>query len=321
MTLDLSRRETLALGVGAAALPLLPGAATAAPLAYDIKPKLLAEGVWMIEGAAATIAMSNGGAIANITIFDTREGAVIIDAGPSHAYGEALKTTAERLTGKPVARVYLTHIHTDHVLGATAFDQKAVATTPVLAADLKARGAGLTDAMYRVVGDWMRGSTTPEPAGVVAGEAEDVGERRFRFLKLAGHTSSDLCLFEERSGLLLAGDLVFLDRAPTTPDANLAHWRVSLDALANVPHRRMVPGHGPAEPGARGVGQTRDWLAMVEDRIGDGFERGLDVTELMAAPLPAWASKMAVSRYEFARSVMHRLPKLEARGLPVASSL
>lgn len=320
MTLDLSRRDALALGFGAAAAPLLPRFAIAAPLVYRIEPKPIAEGVWMIEGAAAPIDRENGGAIANITIFNTREGAVVIDAGPSHAYGEALKSAAGRLTGKPVARVYVTHIHTDHSLGATAFAPEVVATTPELAADLKARGSSLTDAMYRVVGDWMRGSTTPEPGRVLSGETEDVGERRFRFMTLGGHTSSDLCLFEERSGLLIAGDVVFLDRAATTPDADLPRWRQSLDRLADVPHRLLVPGHGPAETGARGLRQTREWLDMVEDEIGAGFERGLDVTELMASPLPGWTDGVAVSRYEFARSVMHLLPKLETARLPLVSA-
>ena len=316
MTLDLSRRETLALGLGAAALTLAPRSALAERLSYALEPRKIADGVWMIEGANESINQKNGGAIANITIFDAKEGAVIVDAGPSHLYGEALKATATRLTGKPVARVYLTHIHTDHVLGATAFDPEIVYTTPELAADLKVRGSGLTDAMYRVVGDWMRGTATPEPHKDVAGEHEDVGERRFRFLKLSGHTSSDLVLFEERSGVMVAGDVVFLDRAPTTPDARIADWRTSLATLGGVEHSVLAPGHGPAEPGKRGLGQTRDWLDMVEERIAAGFEKGLDVTELQAAPLPGWTDRIAVARYEFARSVMHLMPGLEVARLP-----
>ena len=314
-----SRRRALELGLCAAAPFVLPPWAAAAPLSYRIEPKPIADGVWLIEGAAAPITIENGGAIANIVIFDTSEGAVLIDSGPSHAYGEALKATASALTGKPVARVYLTHIHADHVLGATAFPADAVWTTPTLAADLRARGAGLTDAMYRAVGDWMRGSTTPEPGRDVSGEREDVGDRRFRFLPLAGHSGSDLCLFEECSGLLIAGDLVFLDRAPTTPDADLERWRASLATIEGAGGKLLVPGHGPAEAGSRGVAQTRAWLAMIEERIGDGFERGLDIGELTASPLPAWAERMAASRYEFARSVMPLLPRLEAEKLPVVS--
>ena len=206
------------------------------------------------------------------------------------------------------------------MLGATAFKPDTVWTTPELAADLRLRGAALTDAMYRVLGDWMRGATTPEPQRDVSSEFEDVGERRFRFLKLAGHSGSDLCLFEERSGLLVAGDLVFLDRAPTTPDASIETWRGSLRTLSDLPHRLVLPGHGPAEPGRRGFEQTRAWLDMVEETIAGGFERGRDVTELMAARLPAWAEAMAVSRYEFSRSVMHLLPGHEAVRLPKVSA-
>lgn len=311
-----TRRDALGLGLGAAGV-LLAGPARAAPLVYALVPKPLAEGVWMVAGANEPITAENGGAIANIAILDTADGAVLIDSGPSHRYGEALKALAEQLTRKPVVRIYLTHVHTDHVLGATAFDPGAVAATPELIADLHARGPGLTDAMYRVAGDWMRGTGSPEAARALDGDVEQIGGRRLRFLRLSGHTASDLAVFDERSGLLFAGDLVFLDRAPTTPDALPAQWRIALDLLAGVPNAGVVPGHGPVETGQRGIGQTRDWLDMVEDRIGDGYERGLDATELMAAPLPAWAEKMAVARYEFARSTMHLLPKLEAARLPL----
>lgn len=317
---EFSRRDALSVGLGLAATPLLGRASISAPLRYDIRPRPLGAGVWMVEGANAPITMENGGAIANILIFDTRHGAVVIDCGPSHAYGEALKTAAEKITGKQVVRVYLTHIHTDHVLGATAFQAGVVRTTSELAADLRTRGAGLTDAMYRVAGDWMRGTTTPEPGQTLNGDHEDIGERRFRFMKLDGHTRSDLVLFEERSGVLVAGDLAFLDRAPTTPDADVGRWRAALDAVAATAHTLLIPGHGPAEPGARSLTQTRDWLGMLEDRIGEGFERGLDITELMATPLPSWAEKLAVARYEFSRSVMHLLPRIEERRLPVVTT-
>jgi hypothetical protein len=50
--------------------------------------------------------------------------------------------------------------------------------------------------------------------------------------------------------------------------------------------------------------------------IRDAFDRGLDMNEAMALPLPKWAENIAVSRYEYERSVMHLYPKLEAEKLP-----
>ncbi|MDR7038521.1 quinoprotein relay system zinc metallohydrolase 1 [Methylobacterium sp. BE186] len=311
-----TRRRCLALGLGAAAA-ILPAASRAAPRRYALEPVPVAEGAWTIYGAAEPITAQNGGAIANVSILDTREGAVLIDAGPSHRYGEALEALARSLTGKPVARVFLTHLHADHSLGASAFAPETVWAGAWLQSDLKRFGNDLASGMYRVAGDWMRGTGVPAPAREAREGVEEVGERRFRLLRLAGHTAEDLCLFEERSGLLFAGDLVFLDRAPTTPDADLPRWRAALDTLAGVGHGRLVPGHGPTEAGRRGIDQTLAWLDMIDGRIASGFERGLDVTETMALPLPGWTEGVAVARYEYARSVMHLLPRIEGARLPL----
>ena len=71
MTLDVSRRTALALGLGAAALPLVSNPLAAAALSYAMSPKKISDGVWLIEGANKFINERNGGAIANITILDT----------------------------------------------------------------------------------------------------------------------------------------------------------------------------------------------------------------------------------------------------------
>lgn len=317
----LTRRHGLALGLSAAAAVCRPFAAATAPRRYVLDPVRIAEGVWTVYGAQEAITAENGGAIANVTLLDTREGCVLIDAGPSHRFGTALDALARDLTGKPVVRVYLTHLHADHSLGATAFPDTVLWAGPGLRTDLARFGNDLASGMYRVAGDWMRGTGVPKPAMEAREGAEDVGGRRFRLLRLSGHTREDLCLFEEASGLLFPGDLVFLDRAATTPDADLPRWRTALRTIADIPCGLLVPGHGPAEAGRRGIDQTLAWLDAVEAEIGAGFELGLDVTEIMARPLPDWADGIAVARYEYARSVMHLLPEIEADRLPNLSAL
>lgn len=73
----LSRRAMLAGMAGVVALP-----AIAAPLAYTISPEPLGDGLWVVRGSDAPIAMANGGAIANITIAATDAGTVLVDCGP-----------------------------------------------------------------------------------------------------------------------------------------------------------------------------------------------------------------------------------------------
>lgn len=316
---DISRRDALLRLSAVAAMPVIAGAfdiAAAAPLAYSLKPVRIGEGIWVLYGVPEPIDRSNGGAIANITIFDTRDGAVIVDTGPSKRYGAALEALVRELTGKTVVRVYLTHFHPDHVFGNQAFDANAIAAPQGVIDGLRSLGEDFASAMYHAAGDWMRGTELVLPSKAVGDSVEQIGGRRFALKSLGGHTPSDLAVIEETSGLLVAGDLVFLDRAPTTPHADLERWRTSLDALAGLKATQIVPGHGPVEGAPRGFEQTRDWLAMVEETIRAAFERGLSMNEAMSEPLPDFASKIALARYEYERSVMHFYPKLEAGQWP-----
>jgi quinoprotein relay system zinc metallohydrolase 1 len=312
------RRSALRVLASFATLPMIAGSfdVNAAPLAYTLKPVPIGEGVWVLYGAQEAITSANGGAIANITLFDTRDGAVIVDTGPSKRYGTALEALAREVTGKPVVRAYLTHFHPDHVLGNQAFRTDAIAAPRGVIDGLQSLGDAFASAMYHAAGDWMRGTEVVAPGKIVADGVEDIGGRRFHLRTLSGHTDCDLMIFEETSRLLVAGDLVFLDRAPTTPHAELSRWRASLDVLVALAVDKVVPGHGPVEAGKRGMQQTRDWLAAMEDAIRSAFERGLSMNEAMSVPLPEWTSKLALARYEFERSVMHFFPKLEAGEWP-----
>ncbi len=302
----------------AALLPVFE--ASAGPLSYTLKPQRVADGVWVVFGAQEAITSGNGGAIANIGILDSRDGAIVIDTGPSKRFGEALSKLAGDLTGKPVARGYLTHFHPDHVFGNQAFAANTIAAPKGVIDGLAKLGEDFASAMYHAAGDWMRGTEVVMPGRVVpVGEngwpVEEIGGRRLRLITLGGHTDSDLVIVDETSGVMFSGDLAFLDRAPTTPHADLSRWRSSLATLGQS-GGVLVPGHGPAEAGTRAVRQTLDWLAMIEERIGGAFERGLSMTEAMAEPLPAWTGKVALARYEFQRSVMHLYPRLEAGQWP-----
>lgn len=288
--------------------------AAAAPLTYVLVPEPVAEGIWLIRGADEDIRASNGGAIANITVIATDAGAVLVDAGPSLRYGRQLAEVAAKLVGKPVTRVYLTHLHPDHTYGDAAFDPAAIAATPALIASLKAEGGGFADGMYRLLGDWMRGTELRFPGHVVSAPAETVGGRTFRMLPLAGHSAADLVLLDTRTGTLVAGDLVFHDRAPSTPHADLPRWRTSLDTLKALGHARVIPGHGPldATPGTA-IDQTRGWIDWLDGALADAAAKGLDMVEAGAMPIPSRFAAVKEARYELQRSVAHLYPAFEAR--------
>ncbi|MDI1294560.1 MAG: quinoprotein relay system zinc metallohydrolase 1 [bacterium] len=308
----LSRRTLLGAMVAA-----LPATGRSATQSYRIDPVAVADGVWMIHGADAPMLPANGGAIANIAIIATPVGTVLVDSGPSLRYGQALKGVAEALTAKPVVRVYLTHLHPDHGMGTAAFDPAIVAALPQTISDMTRDGRGFSDALYRLLGDWMRGTDVILPGRRIDQPSEDFGGRVIRLLPLAGHSAGDLALLDERTGTLIGGDLLFHDRAPSTPTANLAQWRASLDQLTRLPHRGAIPGHGPYDPsGTQAIAQTRDWIDWLEATLTDAVRAGLDMVEAGDLPIPARLAGMAAARYELQRSVSHLYPGLEATLLP-----
>jgi quinoprotein relay system zinc metallohydrolase 1 len=308
----IARRQLLGALAG---VPLLAAVPAYRPVAEAVAP-----GIWVVRGADAAIAMANGGAIANISIIATDAGPVLIDAGASHRHGVALAALARRLTGKPVARVYLTHLHPDHSFGASAFPADLVAATPAVAAQVAGDAAGFSTGLYRLLGDWMRGTELPAPALVASAGPVEIGGRRLRLFTLSGHSAADLAVLDEATGTLISGDLVFHNRAPATPHADLAQWRRALDTLAGLGHQRLVPGHGPVDPtpGAA-IAQTRAWLDWLEPALKAALEAGLTMVEAGEMAIPPEFSELAVARLELQRSVSHFWPALEAARLPRVS--
>ncbi len=92
-----------------------------ADLDYALKPRLIADDTWLLEGSTDNFAKDNGGNIVNTAFIVTEAGVVVIDTGPSRRYGEALRQAIASVTDKPVIQVLLTHHHPDHALGNQAF--------------------------------------------------------------------------------------------------------------------------------------------------------------------------------------------------------
>lgn len=303
------------LVLGALAVPVM---ARPQGFAGTYRPKAIAigDGIWMVPGADEALEFANGGAIANSIIMASDAGAIVVDTGPSLGFGQALAALAERLTGAPVTRVYITHLHPDHSFGSAAFAAAEVHALPGTRADLERDGAGFSDAMYRLLHGWMAGTEVVLPEAAVAEGTVAFGGRKLSHLALSGHSAGDLAILDEASGTLIAGDLVFHNRAPATPHADFAAWHAALDRLSATPHRQCVPGHGPLDRGGIAIAQTRDWLRWLEEALREAVGGGLDMAEAANLPIPARFAGMAQARYELTRSVSHLYPRLEAELLP-----
>lgn len=285
-----------------------------AELDYRLEPRQIAEDTWLLEGGTENFSRDNGGNIVNTGFIVTEAGVLVIDTGPSKRYGQALREAIAGTTGKPVIQVLLTHHHPDHVLGNQAFADVPIGVLAGTTELLRQQGDAMAENLYRLVGDWMRGTEVVLPNRTLEPGVLEIGGHRLRLLALAGHTGADLAIFDERTGVLFAGDLVFYQRALTTPNSpGLQVWLKDLDRLQALPWRLVVPGHGPVASSAVPFAQMRDYLGWLHQLLSDGAARGDDMAELIRAPIPARFAAISLTRYELIRSVSHLYPSYERK--------
>lgn len=311
----ITRRSSLAL-IGAAATSL-PGLLHAqARLSYDLMPRAVAPGIWMIEGSTDYFGMDNGGAVVNCALLQGDSGLIVIDSGPSLRFGEALSRVARTLDLRGVSAVLNTHHHPDHFFGNQVFAAHpihALGNTITLA---QTEGEGFADNMYRLLGDWMRGTEVVPPRNVLDGGDVVIDGRKMTVLPLSGHTAADMAVLDQASGILITGDLVFYDRAPTTPSADLALWQDSLNVLEATSPGAVLPGHGSLDQTGTAIRQTRAYLDWLDDTLTRSAQNGLDMIEVMQLPLPDQFAAMGAQPGEFQRSVSHLFAEVELSVLP-----
>ncbi|UCO95939.1 quinoprotein relay system zinc metallohydrolase 1 [Metapseudomonas lalkuanensis] len=288
---------------------------------YHLSPRQIAEGTWLLEGSTENFDMANGGNIVNTGFIVTEAGVVVIDTGPSRAYGEAMRRAISAVTDKPVALVLLTHHHPDHVLGNQAFTDVPIAALPGTGKLLDEQGNAMAENMYRLVGDWMRGTEVVLPSETLEPGVREVGDHRLRLLGLHGHTGADLAVLDERTGVLFAGDLVFYQRALTTPNSpGLEAWLADIDTLEALPWKVLVPGHGPISQDKAPFEQMRDYLGWLDGLLKESAGKGEEMNEVIRSPIPLRFAAVKLSRYELIRTVSHLYPKYEVARMPRVDS-
>jgi quinoprotein relay system zinc metallohydrolase 1 len=292
----------------------VPGRAVG--LAYHLESRLIAPGTYVFEGTVEHFTLKNGGNILNTGFIVTEAGVIVIQTGPSRRYGEEMRAAIARVTAQPILKVFVSNQHPDYFLGSQAFADVPIAALPGTIDGIRAEGRAVTENMYRLIGDWMRGTDALVPTEPVFGATQIYGGHRLRLIPLSGHTQADLAVYDETTRVLFAGGLVFSDRTPTTPHADIPKWLTALDALDSLDVAVLVPNHGAIRADKSAIAQTRDYLTWLTLTLRQSADRGLDMTEVMALDIPAKFSVLNVLREEFTRSVAHLFPETEQSVLP-----
>ena len=250
-------------------LALVGSAALAEPVApLAVTP--IADGAYVFYGAQQDASAANSGAIANLGFVIGERCVAVIDTGGSHIEGVRLRAAVRAATDRPVCAVINTHMHPDHVYGNSAFvadDPQFIGHTH-LAPALAARSASYSKALQRELGEQARDSQLVMPTrSVTPGQpyALDLGGRTLILRAWhTAHTDNDLTVFDQRSGTLWAGDLLFAERIPSL-DGSLTGWLAVMDEIEHMHPKQVVPGHGPSTDWQAAMASQRRYLRALAD--------------------------------------------------------
>lgn len=258
----------------------LTGIRTAGAAAEPLNPKEVAPGVYFRRGLDEDATSANDDAIANIGFIVGRKAVAVMDPGGSLADGQRLREAIRRTTPLPIRYVVLSHVHPDHIFGASAFtpDRPEFVGHALLPDSLAQRGEYYRGNLDQILGKGRAGALVAPTLLIRNREQLDLGDRVLELTAHGtAHTHCDLSALDRQTGTLLLSDLLFVERVPSL-DGSLKGWLAELARLKTVAARRAVPGHGPTRvEWPSGARDLERYLGILLRETRQAIDKGVDI--------------------------------------------
>ena len=285
----------------------------------------------LADGVYAAIHNEGGWAFSNAGIIDLGDLTVIFDTFLTPRAAEALRNSAEALTGKPVKIVINSHYHNDHVWGNQVFRPQAEIISSEQTSQListlgkeeyrehKAQSLERLkelQAGYHQVEDYRKKDVSQMinyyqglvdsfpwlkvyiPTLTFGKSMRIHGGKRIVELHAfsGGHTGSDSILVLPDEHIIFMGDLLFTGYHPYFKEGDPQKLLSIYDQIIEFKPEILVPGHGL--PGTiYDIANNRDYIRMCFDIAGKFIQQQKSVEDIKDLKIPEAYRKLLFVDY------------------------
>ena len=231
------------------------------------------------------------------------DGVMVVDAQATPAMAQDVIARVAKVTDKPIKYVLLSHYHAVRVLGASAYRGADIICSDTARAMIVERGQQDMDSeigrfprLFRAV-ETVPGLTWPT---ITFPDQMSVwlGKREVRIMHIGrGHTAGDVIAYVPDANVVFSGDLVEYHSACYCGDAHFNDWPGTLDILAEMKPRALVPGRGAALTNAAqvadGIASTSEFLTTLYGIVSEQVAKRRSLKETFNATKAAMDPKFS----------------------------
>ena len=267
------------------------------------------------DGVFAYLQPDGGWGWSNAGLLATDDGSVLVDTLFDQVLTRKMLDAMAPVIGtRPIGTVVNTHANGDHCYGNGLLPDAEIVTTEAAAREMGAvppsalvallaadMGEVTNDYVQRAFGGFtFEGIEVPEPTRTFTGTLDlEVGGRRVSLQQVGpAHTAGDLLVHLPDTGVVFAGDILFINGTPIVWDGPIANWVAACDRILDLASNAatdapadasadaatgtgavvIVPGHGPLTDAA-GVRAVRGYLTWLEEACRSTHAAGLTAAE------------------------------------------
>ena len=136
----------------------------------------------------------------------------------------------------------------------------------------------------------------------------NLGNREIEIINFSeAHSSGDLVVRDKKTNILFSGDLIFIERAPSSVDANIKKWIQAIKNIKEMNWSILVPGHGPIVKDKNEVIMLLDWLKYLNMLLINASENGDTVAEIVDYEIPEKFKKLKLIKPTVRRDIKKQL--------------